>query len=40
LKQQSNYSKPFNINLENIQDNLIPMPGAEEGMTDLVFKLA
>ncbi|KAL9549762.1 hypothetical protein MBANPS3_005050 [Mucor bainieri] len=36
LKQQSNYSKAFNINLDTTQDHLIPMPGPEEDVPELL----
>ncbi|CEP15527.1 hypothetical protein [Parasitella parasitica] len=36
LKQQSNYSKTFNILLDNKKENLIPMPGPEEDVSELL----
>ncbi|GAN01724.1 hypothetical protein MAM1_0011c01159 [Mucor ambiguus] len=36
LKQQFNYSKAFNINLDTTQDHLVPMPGPEEDVPELL----
>ncbi|EPB82280.1 hypothetical protein HMPREF1544_11001 [Mucor circinelloides 1006PhL] len=36
LKQQPNYSKAFNINLDTTQDHLVPMPGPEEDVPELL----
>ncbi|KAK4514975.1 uncharacterized protein ATC70_002582 [Mucor velutinosus] len=36
LKQQSNYSKAFNMNLDTAQDHLIPMPGPEEDIPEIL----